>query len=63
VTDEDAAVLARLLQVRNYDELAATHMNGVMRQRLMEWYLQFLHRHTEHMSPLKSLAVLQSILH
>ena len=63
VTNEDAAALATLLQVRNYDELAATPMNGSMRQRLMEWYLQFLHRHTEHMTPVKSLAVLQAILH
>jgi DNA repair protein RecO (recombination protein O) len=63
ITNEDAAALAGLLQVRNFDELAAAPMNGGMRQRLMEWYLQFLHRHTEHMTPVKSLAVLQAILH
>lgn len=62
-TAEDAAALARLMQVRQYDELAGTQMNGAMRQRLLDWLLQFLHRHTDHMRPVKSLAVLQTILH
>lgn len=63
VMTEDAAALARLMQVRQFDELAAVEMNGAIRQRLLEWYLQFLHRHTEHMRPVKSLAVLQTVLH
>lgn len=63
ITIEDAAALAQLMQVRHFDDLARTEMNGAMRQRLLEWFLQFLHRHTEHMRPVKSLAVLQAILH
>ena len=63
VMTEDAAALARLMQVRHVDELSTVEMNGAMRQRLLEWFLQFLHRHTEHMRPVKSLAVLQAILH
>jgi DNA repair protein RecO (recombination protein O) len=63
VTTEDAAALARLLQIKHFDELPAVELNGAARQRLLEWYLQFLQRHTEHMRPVKSLAVLQAILH
>jgi DNA repair protein RecO (recombination protein O) len=63
VTADDAAALAQMLQVRHFDNLAAIELNGTARQRLLEWYLQFLQRHTEHMRPIKSLAVLQAILH
>lgn len=62
-TTEDAASLAHMLQVKHFDELAAIEMNGAARLRLLEWHLQFLQRHTEHMRPVKSLAVLQAILH
>ena len=63
VTTEDARVLAQLLPIRNIDELAVISMNSSMRQRLLEWFLDFLQNHTEHMRPLKSLPVLQAILH
>lgn len=63
VTTDDAAALARILRVQHFDELGSIELNGAARQRLLEWYLQFLHRHTEHMRPVKSLAVLQAILH
>jgi DNA repair protein RecO (recombination protein O) len=63
VTTEDSAALARMLQVNHFDDLAGIELNGTARQRLLEWYLQFLQRHTEHMRPIKSLAVLQAILH
>jgi DNA repair protein RecO (recombination protein O) len=63
VTTEDAAGLAQMLQVRHFDQLPAIEMNGTARQRLLEWHLQFLQRHTEHMRPIKSLSVLQAILH
>lgn len=63
VTTDDAAALAKLMQVRQFDDLPRVAMNGVIRQRLLEWYLQFLHRHTEHMGAIKSLSVLQAVLH
>lgn len=63
LTDEDIRALARLMQARRFEALQDTEMNGGMRKRLMEWYLQFLHLHTEHMGPMRSLDVLQAILH
>ncbi len=62
VTLEDSAALARLMAVQSFSEIGAVEMNGGMRQRLLEWFLEFLKRHTEHMKPVKSLAVLQAVL-
>ena len=63
VTMEDAAFLDRLLQIRNFSQIPETEMSGAARFRLLEWYLLFLQRHTEHMRGLKSLPVLQAVLH
>lgn len=63
VADEDAQALGQLMKARSFEELQDTALNAAMRTRLMEWYLQFLRRHTEHMGPLRSLEVLQAILH
>ena len=61
--EEDARKLDMLM---NTDELEQTHtieMNGAMRIRLLEWYIAFLQSHTQHMGNIKSLPVLQAILH
>lgn len=63
VADEDAQALAQLLKARSFEALQETPLNAAMRTRLLEWYLQFLRRHTEHMGPMRSLEVLQAILH
>jgi DNA repair protein RecO (recombination protein O) len=63
VNDEDAVALGQLLRTRNYAGLQETVMNAGMRNRILEGLLIFLHRHTQHMSPLKSLDILKAILH
>lgn len=63
VTSDDAAALAQLMQVQRFEELAGISMNGQSRQRLLEWFLDFLARHTDHMGQVRSLAVLHAILH
>jgi DNA repair protein RecO (recombination protein O) len=63
VDEEDAAVLARLLAVRSLDKLHEVPMNSPMRYRLLDWYLEFLHQHTQHLGAIKSLAVLRAVLH
>ena len=63
VSDEDASALNDLLMAREFAEITRIEMNGAMRQRLLEWYIAFLQRHTEHMKPIRSLAVLQAVLH
>lgn len=63
VSDEDALALAALMRTTNPADLHNTEMNAAMRSRLLEWYLEFLHRHTQHMGTIKSLEVLHAILH
>lgn len=63
VPDEDARALAKLLEVNDFADLKNVPMNGPMRFRLLDWYLAFLHQHAQHLGPIKSLAVLQAILH
>jgi DNA repair protein RecO (recombination protein O) len=63
VTSEDAAALAQLMPVERFDQLGLIALNGESRQRLLEWFLEFLARHTDHMGQVRSLAVLHAILH
>lgn len=61
--DEDIQALARLLVIVNIEKLNEVPMNAAMRNRLLDWYIQFLQYHTQHLSGLKSLEILRIILH
>jgi len=61
--DEDAIALNTFLREEDYDQLKSIEMNAAMRFRLIEWYIAFLKQHTQHMGNIKSLQVLQTILH
>jgi len=62
IGQEETAALAALMEVPDFEALGDIEMNGAMRQRLLEWYLAYLQRHTDHMKPVKSLAVLGEVL-
>ncbi len=63
VNGDDSAALAQLMQVTRFEELGGIALNGQSRQRLLEWFLDFLARHTDHMGQVRSLVVLHAILH
>lgn len=63
VSDEDAASLAALLQIESMPDLKAVEMHSESRYRLLDWYLEFLHQHTQHLGTIRSLGVLRAILH
>lgn len=63
VSEEDAQALDRILHVTDETALANIEMNASMRFRLLEWFIEFLHLHTQHLGAIKSLSVLQAILH
>lgn len=63
VNDEDAKILSQVLQLNDFNELKEVNMNATIRFRLLDWYMAFLQQHTEHVINLKSLGVLQAILH
>ncbi|MES2701496.1 MAG: DNA repair protein RecO [Bacteroidota bacterium] len=62
-SDEDARMLSGLLDISELEMAGTIKMNGDMRLRLMDWYIAFLHQHTQHMGSIKSLTVLRAILH
>lgn len=62
MSDEDATILASILQIREMTSLKEISISGDVRNRLLDWYLEFLHQHTQHLGQLKSLSVLRTIL-
>lgn len=63
VTDEDAKILDSLLQIDTVEQASAIEMNGLVRFRLLDWLLAFMHNHTQHMGEVRSLPVLRAVLH
>ncbi|RYD59372.1 MAG: DNA repair protein RecO [Sphingobacteriales bacterium] len=63
VSDDDARALSELLNTEEFSKLDKVELNSAARFRLLDWYIEFLHQHTQHMGSIKSLAVLQAILH
>ncbi|MBS1689757.1 MAG: DNA repair protein RecO [Bacteroidetes bacterium] len=63
VSDEDTKVFEQVLQANDIAALKEIDMNAAMRYRLLDWHMDFLHQHTQHLGNIKSLAVLQAILH
>ncbi|MBA3828732.1 MAG: DNA repair protein RecO [Taibaiella sp.] len=63
VSDDDAAALALILKATDTASLKNIHLNSSARQRLLEWYLTFLHQYTQHLGAIKSLAILQAVMH
>jgi DNA repair protein RecO (recombination protein O) len=63
LNDEDARAMAALLKVQHPGELKTIELNAAGRNRLIDWYIEFLQRHTQHMGTIKSLAVLRAVLH
>lgn len=61
--DDDAIALSKLLLVDEVSELQNISLNGETRNRLLDWYIDFMHSHTQHMGNIRSLAVLRTILH
>lgn len=61
--DDDAIALSKLLLVDEVKELQTVSLNADTRNRLLDWYIAFMHSHTQHMGNIRSLAVLRTILH
>ncbi len=58
-----ADALSRIMQTEQPEELDKITMNAVTRFQLIEWYVSFLQNHTQHMGNIRSLHVLQAVLH
>jgi len=63
LSPNECKALAAILKAEKTEEATHEAMNGVMRNNILEWYIQFLHSHTQHMGTINSLQVLKSIFH
>ncbi len=61
--EEDAKKLDMLMNTAVLEDTHTIEMNGATRIRLLEWYIAFLQNHTQHMGNIRSLPILQAILH
>jgi DNA repair protein RecO (recombination protein O) len=62
-TDDEAKALSALLQQDEVQPITTIALNAEMRNRILDWLLDFLKQHTQHMGSIKSLEVLRAILH
>lgn len=63
LTDEETRALNDMLNTENIQEIIKIELNAAIRSHLLDWYIEFLHRHTQHLGSIKSLSVLQAVLH
>lgn len=63
LSDAESQALSHLLNCTDMEGLKAVSINSQMRFNLLDWYLEFLHRHTQHFGNVRSLDVLRAILH
>ncbi|WP_276132946.1 DNA repair protein RecO [Polluticoccus soli] len=63
LSDAESKALSQLLQCTDMEALKTVGINSQMRFNLLDWYLEFLHRHTQHFGNVRSLEVLRAILH
>ncbi|MBS1643438.1 MAG: DNA repair protein RecO [Bacteroidetes bacterium] len=63
LTTVDTQALSLLMSCNSLDEVTQLSIKAMSRSRLLEWFIEFLKSHTEHMGNLKSLAILKVILH
>jgi len=61
--DREAAALSAMLEAETLQQAGLVPMNGQTRTHILEWYIAFLQRHTQHMGTIHSLAVLQAVFH
>jgi DNA repair protein RecO (recombination protein O) len=61
--EEDVMAISNVLMTKDIGLLHQIPMSSSSRFRILNWYIDFLRSHTQHMGNLKSLAVLQAILH
>lgn len=63
MTDEDARLMGMVINMSSLDGIAQIPMNGTTRFRLLDWLIEYMHNHTQHMGEIRSLPVLRAVLH
>lgn len=63
VDEQDAKLMGMVLTMNSLDRIAQIPMNGATRFRLLDWLIEYMHNHTQHMGEIRSLPVLRAVLH
>jgi DNA repair protein RecO (recombination protein O) len=63
ITQDDVKTLDLIQKAESYEELSALKCSSGTRNRLLKWYISYLQTHTQHMGAIKSLSVLEDVLH
>ena len=63
ITEEQAGYLKALALKNPNLPLNELKVSASLRSELLDWQIQFLHNHSQHMSALKSLSIIKQILH
>lgn len=63
LSDDDVKILGQLFQESDIEKVQGIVLNAPIRNRLLDWYIQFLQHHTQHLGTLRSLDILRTILH
>lgn len=63
LTDTEIQLLNRLLKCYTREDVAHIVMNAEQRFKILDWYIEYLQEHTQHMGNIRSLSVLRVLLH
>ena len=63
ISSEDAAIMSRLNQAENMKSVAEIAINREDRKRILSYFLLFFQNHLPHFRSLRTISVLESILH
>lgn len=60
---DDARIISLLVNINTIQAISEIPMNADTRFRLLDWFIEYIHSHTQHMGEIRSLPVLRAILH
>lgn len=63
IEEADGIALSKLMGTKDIKQLEQVTLSAEQRYRLQEWFIEFLKVHSQHMGDIRSLAVLQQVLH
>jgi DNA repair protein RecO (recombination protein O) len=63
LNDEEIKIMATIINEAELQNLHLISLNSSTRNKLLDWYIEFLQHHTQHLSNIRSLEILRTILH
>lgn len=61
--EDDARLISLIININSLHAISEIPMNADTRFRLLDWFIAYIHSHTQHMGEIRCLPVLRAILH